>query len=60
MNERIQWNLRFRGTRGRSNQPSSRGIAIYHYLLHINVCIAMNKGFRWPEKEDFRYGGPTL
>ena len=30
------------------------------YILNINVCFGMNKGFRWPENEDSRYGGPTL
>ena len=45
-NGRIQWNLRsavLQGTRGGLNQPSSRGIAIYHYHHLLNINVYQNK-----------------
>ena len=62
-NERISMEICefaiFWRTRGCLNQPSSRGIAIYHCLSN-NVCIGMNKGFRWPEKRIPAMGVPHL
>ena len=60
--------------RGGSNQPSLIGIGIGEEELPsakilelpstINMCNILmgdmrNIGFRWPEKEDSQYGGPT-